>query len=118
MRMKIAGSLAVVLIVVAACGACGKSEPDTKTVANAERPTCKSHADCTMTTFSGCCTCCEAAPKAMMKSELDRQQGQCPVTQCAKACKEDLECPKNERLDSFNALCKEGTCVSEKKKGQ
>jgi hypothetical protein len=112
--MKIVGSLAFGLLLAVACG---KSEPEPKSVANAERPSCKSHADCTMTTFSGCCTCCEAAPRAMLKSELDRQQGQCHVTDCAaKACKEDLECPKNERLDSFNALCKEGTCVSEKKK--
>lgn len=111
--MKKVGSVIVLLVIVVACG---KSEPEAKTVANAERPTCKTAADCTMTTFSGCCTCCEAAPKAMLKSELDRQQGQCHAVDCAKACKEELECPKNERLDAFNAICKEGTCVAEKKK--
>jgi hypothetical protein len=112
--MKIVSSLAVVSFLVVA--ACGKSETEPKTVANAERPTCKSAADCTMTTFSGCCSCCEAAPKAMLKTELDRQQGRCHGAVCA-PCKEDLECVKNERLDSFDAVCsKEGTCVSEKKK--
>lgn len=109
---KTISSLAVVLFLVAACG--GKSATEPKAVANSERPTCKSAADCTMTTFSGCCSCCEAAPKAMLKSELDRQQGRCHGAACA-PCKEELECVKNERLDSFQAICKEGTCVSEKK---
>jgi hypothetical protein len=103
---------ALVLFVVVACG---KSEPEPKAVANAERPACKSHDECALTTFSGCCACCEAAPRAMLKSELDRQQGQCHGAACA-PCKEELECPKNERLDSFNVLCKAGTCVTEKKK--
>lgn len=110
--MKITSLLAVVLLVVAACG---KSEPETKTVANAERPSCTSHADCAMTTFSGCCTCCEAAPRAMLKSELDRGQSQCHAVDCTN-CKADVECPKNERLDAFNALCKQGACVAVKKK--
>ena len=103
---------ALVLVVVAACG---KSEPESKSVANAERPSCKSHDECALTTFSGCCSCCEAAPRAMLKTELDRQQGQCHVVECS-ACKADLECPKHDRLDSFNVLCKEGTCVTERKK--
>ena len=111
--MKKLGS---VIMLVAIVVACGKPEPEAKTVSNAERPTCKTAADCTMTTFSGCCTCCEAAPKAMLKSELDRQQGQCHAVDCKQACKEDLECPKNERLDSFDAICKEGTCVSARKR--
>ena len=104
-----------VLAVIGVVVACGGSEPPAKTVANAERPSCKKHEDCALTTFSGCCSCCEGAPRAMLKTELDRQQGQCHSVDC-KECKADLECPKNERLDSFNVLCKEGTCVTEKKK--
>jgi hypothetical protein len=105
---------ALVFFVVVACG---KSEPEAKSVANAERPSCKKHDECALTTFSGCCPCCEAAPRAMLKTELDRQQSQCHAADC-KECKADLECPKNERLDSFNVLCKEGTCITEKKKPQ
>jgi hypothetical protein len=110
--MKTLASVIVLVLVVAACG---KSDPETKSVANAERPTCRTAADCTMTTFSGCCSCCEAAPRAMLKTELDRQQGRCAAVDC-QACKEDLECVKNERLDSFDAVCNEGgTCVAQKK---
>jgi hypothetical protein len=112
--MKTVATLVALIVVIAACGS---SEPQTKTVANAERPSCKTAADCTVTTFSGCCSCCEAAPHAMLKTELDRKQGQCHVVECA-SCKADLECPKNERLDSFNAVCKDGTCVTEPKKPQ
>lgn len=103
---------AFILFIVVACG---KSEPESKTVANAERPSCQKHEDCALTTFSGCCSCCEGSPRGMLKTELDRQQGQCHAVDC-QACKADLECPKNERLDSFNVLCKEGSCVIEKKK--
>jgi hypothetical protein len=103
----------IAFLVVAA--ACAKSEPESKVVANAQRPECASAADCTMTTFTGCCSCCEGAPRAMLKSELHRGEGQCATAPCTKSCKEDLECPKNERLDAFVALCKQGTCVSEKK---
>ena len=110
--MKTLASIVVLVVVIAACGS---SEPQTKTVGNAERPSCTSHADCVLTTFSGCCSCCEGAPRAMMKTELDRAQGQCHAVEC-QSCKADLECPKNERLDSFNVLCKAGTCVTEKKK--
>jgi hypothetical protein len=88
--MKKIGSAVVLLIVVAACGS---SEPPPKSVANAERPSCASHADCALTTFSGCCSCCEGAPRAMMKTELDRQQGQCHAVECD-ACKADLEMPQ------------------------
>ena len=107
--MKTIGSL-VLLVVVVVLVACGSKEAEPKSVANAERPSCASAADCTMSTFCGCCSCCEAAPKAMLKSELDRQQGQCAVVDCKKQCKEDVECPKNERLDAFTAICKSGTC--------
>ena len=106
---------AAALLLVAVLVACGSKEAEPKSVANAERPSCASAADCTMTTFSGCCSCCEAAPKAMLKSELDRHQGQCAVVDCA-ACKENVECAKNERLDAFTAVCKSGTCVAEAKK--
>lgn len=53
----------------------------------------------------------------MLKTELDRQQGQCHAVEC-QTCKADLECPKNARLDSFNVLCKAGTCVTEEKKAK
>lgn len=95
--------------------ACGGAEPAPKSVANAERPSCKSHDECVLTTFSGCCPCCEGAPRAMLKTELDRQQSQCHAVEC-QGCKADLECPKNARLDSFNVLCKQGTCVTEEKR--
>src|SRR5687768_14939224 len=109
-------SLVSVILIFILVAACGKSEPEPKSVGNSERPTCKSAADCSMTTFSGCCSCCEAAPKAMLKTELDRQQGQCAMKDCGQACKADLECPKNERLDAFEAICKEGTCFAQQKK--
>jgi hypothetical protein len=113
-RSLVSRIVAVALAIVAAI-ACGKSEPEPKSVGNAERPECASAADCTMTTFTGCCSCCEGAPRAMLKKELDRGQGQCAVVECQKACSANLECPKNERLDAFTAICKQGTCVSEKK---
>lgn len=115
--MKTLLSFVVLTVVVVACGGGGSESSSTKTVANAERPSCKTAADCTMTTFTGCCSCCEAAPHAMLKTELDRQQGRCHAVEC-KACKEELECAKNERLDAFNAVCKTGTCVTEPKKAQ
>lgn len=106
-RVAIAG--AVVLL----AASCGKSEAPPG-VANAERTTCSADTDCVISTFSGCCSCCDGAPKAMAKSVLEQQQSRCAVVDC-KACDENIHCAHYEAAESFVARCKDGTCVSAKK---
>ena len=106
-----ARALASVAFVLFACG--GAEAP--KTVAGAGRPTCATHGDCVITTFSGCCSCCEVAPHAMLRSELHRQEGSCAGADCA-PCSPDIECKKHDPIDAFNAICREGTCITEPKK--
>lgn len=107
--MKVALLFAIVLL-----AACGRSSDGAPAVANAERTTCSADADCVITTFAGCCACCDGAPHALPLHIAERERNRCAAVEC-RACSEGVQCAEHEPEGAFVARCKEGTCVSEKR---
>jgi hypothetical protein len=68
--------------------------------------TCRTDADCAVTTKHDCCDCCPSGPYATSKTWLSWQTGQCATEKCA-ACLN----PQCAALDSSSrARCNGGTC--------
>ena len=76
---------------------------------------CASDADCTVSTFPGCCMCpqcSEAAPFAIATRRLEAQLEHCKIIDCYRdpACDLGGKCPPVEDPKHFRARCVEGSC--------
>lgn len=78
-------------------------------------PECRADAECTITTFDGCCgSCCPRQPYAMNRQRLDALEASCAVKKCARPDCSDVACAMvvPEPASSFRAVCEAGRCVA------
>lgn len=76
---------------------------------------CAADADCTITTFSGCCGGCCPQARAMSKAELAQQQRRCAAVDCEAPMCAAVVCEPGPAADALVARCQAGRCVAEEK---
>ncbi|MFO0734422.1 MAG: hypothetical protein U0270_01010 [Labilithrix sp.] len=110
MRARVIGALAVVGLIVVACGGSAK---EGKTPSGA-RASCAADSDCVVSDHAACCKACPDQPFGMPSLNHAQMENKCAVVECS-ASSDRIECPKVEPKDLFVAICKEGTCAVKKK---
>lgn len=89
----------------------GSGEPASASAAP-EQPvptTCEHDADCTLSTFSGCCKCCPGVPHAFLRGKLASLQAKCAKTTCP-SC--NTPCGPDPDLAAYLVTCQNKACVA------
>jgi len=71
--------------------------------------TCEHDADCTLSTFSGCCKCCPGVPHAFLRGKLASLQAKCAKTTCP-SC--NTPCGPDPDLAAYLVTCQNKACVA------
>jgi hypothetical protein len=69
---------------------------------------CEHDADCTLSLFAGCCTCCANVPRAFLKAKLANLQARCGKTMCPPC---DNNCGPGPDMSAYLAACQNKACV-------
>lgn len=74
---------------------------------------CTTDADCVITTFTDCCTCCECArpPYAVNHRKLHTLEAQCAIADCSVGGCNTKRCPPCT-TPTITPACEDGTCVA------
>jgi len=75
---------------------------------------CSSDSDCILTTFPGCCACCECGPlKATTKSIDQEARDNCQRKKCDSCDKKDYKCVpcKDPAKEGMHARCRDNACI-------
>jgi hypothetical protein len=70
---------------------------------------CKRDAECTLSTFAGCCTCCPRLPHAFLRTALAWHEARCAKVDCPPC---NTPCGPEPSMSGYNAECVKDTCIS------
>ena len=95
--------LAIAFVALASCAHAGTWLPEESDL------TCRTDADCLITTFGGCCGC-SYEPYAISRAALEEKTMSCAVVQCG-CVKPPCSCPKTSDLRNYRAVCENNHCA-------
>ena len=75
---------------------------------------CASDSDCLLTTFPGCCACCECGPLKAITKSMDRAaRDACELKKCDSCDKKDYKCTpcKDPAKEGMHARCRDNACI-------
>ncbi len=70
---------------------------------------CKRDAECTLSTFAGCCTCCPRLPHAFLRTALAWHEARCAKVDCPPC---NTPCGPEPSMSGYNAECVKDACIS------
>jgi hypothetical protein len=70
---------------------------------------CKKDAECMLSTFSGCCTCCPRSPHALLRTALTWHEARCAKVDCPPC---STPCGPEPAMNGYTAQCLKDACVA------
>ena len=70
---------------------------------------CKKDAECTLSTFAGCCTCCPRIPHAFLRTALAWHEAHCAKVDCPPC---NTPCGPEPAMSGYAAECVKNACVA------